>query len=177
MSDEGQPSQRLRYRETIDYAFPKDTSFRWAQLVTFQVDCYVDTEQIVAAYMQHDRYRDRFWDGASPTQDQVHGPYRIDALQVADYRRMATAKEAAALLEAWARRWDDSEWEGPHAQDLQAKQVAARPEVSAWCIETSRLFRRGDVLHLPALNASKEDEIGWILDDFEEWLIIDHHAH
>ncbi|GAA0847119.1 hypothetical protein ACFQVD_43920 [Streptosporangium amethystogenes subsp. fukuiense] len=150
--------EQLAFTSTTLVNF-KDRTYRWVDVKHFRIVPGQDDEPLLTALLSHQLYRDDYlgpdsWkDGGS-----VHGPYRLDALSTASFEGV-DAETASATIRTWADRYTDLPETVAH--DLES-------EVYRLIRAATSLYRLRDLDE-----ADRDDDLGWILGDFHELVLID----
>ncbi|MER5649012.1 hypothetical protein [Streptosporangium sp. NPDC002524] len=150
--------EQLAFASTTLVNF-KDGTYRWVDVKHFRLATPQDDEPLLTALLSHQLYRDDYL-GADSRKDggPVHGPYRLDALSPASFEEV-DQEAARATIHTWAGRYADLPETIAH--DLEAE---VYPLIRA---ATSR-YRLRDLDE-----ASRDDDLGWILGEFHELILID----
>ncbi|MEU8381018.1 hypothetical protein [Streptosporangium sp. NPDC048865] len=150
--------EQLAFASTSLVTF-KDGTYRWVDVKRFRLTAPQDDGPLLTALLSHQLYRDDYLgSGSERDGEPVHGPYRLDALSAASFERV-DQETACATIRTWAGRYADL----PEtvARELEAE---VYPLIRA---ATSR-YRLRDLDE-----AARDDDLGWILGEFHELILID----
>jgi hypothetical protein len=149
---------RLDYVGSDFYNF-EDPTYRWIDVKRFSIDGLVEDREVVAALLEHVRYRDHYTSGDSQDIDSgtLHGPYRLDAIAPDAYEPI-TENQAAAAIAEFAHLYGEEPPEG----------VSTRIEAGLDPLVRSAEGR----YRLRQLPDDARHELSWILWEFRELLLI-----
>ncbi|MFV8050334.1 hypothetical protein [Mycobacterium sp. 48b] len=135
--------------------------YSWCILLTFAIPATISGTDLINGVLAHPRYGH---DCASPwtgKPDPVHGPYRMDALTPAGFRRCSFA-EAVATLWRWPAT-NLNPWVGTEL-------LLSRELVMAWTSPT--LTGADEIYRLSVPREGNEHSYGWVvgLNGFHEFI-------
>jgi len=143
---------------------PFDT---WVDLKFFEIQTEAPDHSLLARLIEDVQYHDHYagQDPSEQSQNDLHGPYWLDAITAEVFEPVSGASAGQELRE-WVSSWAD-----PQDED--------RPEVEAKLAADVLPHLDGDsILRLPDLRQTAEHEWGWVVGNagFHEFVVINRAA-
>ncbi|SEP77334.1 hypothetical protein [Lentzea albida] len=129
----------------------RDGSYQWVWLDHYRLAA-VDDQDALAAMIDHELFGDNHAGGDPGDDPTRHGPYWRDRVRTADYEPVP-AEAAESVLRTWAVT--------PPAEVLDDLHATYR-----------RLHAAERVYRLRDLGTEAQHDWGWVLDSFEEFVLI-----
>ncbi|WP_458318200.1 hypothetical protein [Mycolicibacterium brisbanense] len=138
--------------------------YDWCMLLAFAFDGQPAATQLIAAVLEHPRWRDDCmspWTGPCD----VHGPYRLETIGVEGFQR-CTVATAWDILVNWPAT-DLNPW-------VSESLLLSREILGAWVAPL--LVSADELFQLAVPREGNEHEFGWVVGQrgFHEFIAIDH---
>jgi hypothetical protein len=137
-------------------------TYHWVSIKRFRIESELTDGELLEALLSHQQYHDHYAGQpvAEQAQKDIHGPYRLDKIDV-DSFVCADPDRASALILEWAAEADPDPMPSDVRERLEARVLP--------------ILASGVIYELPDLRATAQHDWGWVVGQsgFHEFISID----